>query len=85
MEADPGAWAASGGPTRDPAAGHVDGGHEPARPVAAVAHTPALAHRDQLHGVHRSEVLAGAVVDQTARVQRQARPEEALAPLGRSG
>ncbi len=46
-----------------------------------MAHAPALSHGDQLHGVDRSEVLAGVMVDQTARVQRQTRPQKTLAAL----
>ena len=67
----PAALAASGEPTDTRRGGHIDRGDEPAAPVPAVSHPPALPHRDQLDRLDRAEVLTGGVVDQPAGVERQ--------------
>ncbi len=80
----PSVWAASVGPSMTRRPGNVHGSHEPATAVVPMAHPPSLAHRNQLHGFDRTEILTAVVIDQSARVQREAGTEESLAPLVRA-
>ena len=67
-----------------PASVEVDGGDVAPPAVSAVAHAPALAHRDQLQVIDRAEVVAGAMVDQPPGVERQPVAQEPAAALVRA-